>query len=130
MKYLMMIILVVVGISVAAHEGHDHGAPTFQPPKGGILKTSLFGHFELVKKKDLVSLYLYSTDGKPLPTKGLTLKSELELPRKKSSPIDLTDKGTHWETQVQSHGTHRYSLKINIHNGKEKDYVTFTVENK
>lgn len=130
MKYFIFTILITLCIQTAAHEGHDHGAATFQPPKGGILKTALFGHFELVKKKDLISIFLYNKEGKLQPTTGLSLKAELELPRKKSTPVELTDKNTHWEAQIQSQGTHRFTLKITIDNGKEKDYVTFTVENK
>lgn len=128
-KLALITTTLLFGIFATAHEGHDHGAPTFQPPKGGVLKSALQGHFELVKSDDLISIYAYSKDGKALPTKGLTLGTTLELPRKKPAPLLLTDKGTHWEAKVDAQGTHRFTLKIAIDNGKEKDHVSFTIEN-
>lgn len=111
-----------------SHDGHDHGAPTFSAPKGGILKSSLQGHFELVKENDLAKVYHYDAKGKAKDTKGLNLKAELELPRKKSVALDLQDKGTHWESKIDAQNAHRYTLKITIDDGKEKDHVKFTVE--
>jgi hypothetical protein len=58
------------------------------------------------------------------------MKAELELPRKKASPIELVDLSSHWETVVKAEGAHRFTIKLNIDDGKEKDHVKFTVENK
>lgn len=131
MKFNLFIFCLAIAFSALtfAHEGHDHGASTFQAPKGGILKTTFNAHFELVKLQNVINLYVYDKDGKNLPTKDYRLTAELELPRKKSTPIALNDKSTHWETTVDAKGAHRFTLKINIDNGKEKDHVKFTVEN-
>lgn len=127
---LIMTLITAVSLSAFAGAEHDHGAPTFQPPKGGILKSTHETHFELVKKDKSVTIYAYDKDGKALPTKGFKLTAELEIPRKKSAPLALTNKDTHWEASVDAASAHRYSIKVNIDDGKEKDHVKFTVENK
>lgn len=123
-------LVMLTSVSALAGADHDHGAPTFQAPKGGVLKSTDTTHFELVKNQNVVSIYAYNKEGKNLPTKGFKLNADLELPRKKSSSIVLTDKTTHWETTVDTQGAHRFTLKINIDDGKEKDDVKFTVESK
>ena len=115
---------------VTASPDHDHGAPTFQPPKGGFLKSSHDNHFELVRKDKTVFLYAYTHDGKPELTKEFKLTTELEIPRKKTVAFEWADKGTHWESAIDGQGAHRMTLKIKILKGKEKDSVKFTLENK
>lgn len=111
-----------------AHEGHDHGAPTFQAPKGGVLKSASFGHFELVKKGSEAQIYWYDESGKQIETQDLQLTAELELPRKKPTPLTLANNKTHWSAQIDAKGAHRFTLKVNMQKGCEKDYVTFTIE--
>lgn len=124
---LFACVFMILGLA-QAHDGHDHGAPTFQPPKGGVLQTAQQGHFELVSQGDKIQVYLYDLKGAAKATQGLTLITELELPKKKIEKIQLTDKGTHWEAQIDGKGAHRMTLKITIDDGKEKDYVKFTIE--
>lgn len=128
-KLLLTILIVLTSSNIWAGPEHDHGAPTFQAPKGGILKSTHTTHFELVKNQNTVSLYAYDQEGRGLPTKDFKLTTDLELPRKKTAPITLNDKSTHWEATIDSQGTHRFTLKITIDDGKEKDDVKFTVEN-
>lgn len=121
-------VMMLVTLNLWAGAEHDHGAPTFQAPKGGVLKSTHHNHFELVKNQSSVSVYAYDQEGKAVSTKGFKMSAELEIPRKKSSPLKLTDQGTHWEASVDSQGAHRFTVKILIDDGKEKDYVKFTVE--
>lgn len=127
MKQLLLALLFTTTMTFA-HEGHDHGAPTFQAPKGGVLKTASFGHFELVKKGPEVLIYWYDEAGKQQDTQSLQVTAQLELPRQKATPVSLVNHKTHWSAQVDSKSAHRYSLKVNMQKGNEKDYVTFTVE--
>ena len=126
----MVSIMTAISIMAFASPDHDHSAPTFQPPKGGVLKSTHNVHFELVKNPKGVTVYAYDKDGKVLATKGFVLTAELELPRKKAMPIILETKTTNWEAVIDAQGAHRYTLKLNINDGKEKDHVKFTVENK
>jgi hypothetical protein len=132
MKSLIQITIlgVLIGFSAFAHEGHDHGAPSFQAPRGGILKSALDYHFELVRDKNTVQIYAYDQAGKELPTNKFKTTAELELPRQKKTGLPLVDKKTNWEATVDAKGAHRFTLKLNLEAGNEKDYVSFTVENK
>ncbi len=122
--------LALYGTIALASSDHDHGAPTFQPPKGGVLQSTHDNHFELLRKDNIVYLYAYDQDGKAVLTKDFKLTTELEIPRKKAVSFDWSDKGTHWESPIDSQGSHRMTLKIKILKGKEKDSVKFTLENK
>lgn len=129
-KNLILGLLALTSVSAFAGTDHDHGVPTFQAPKGGVLKSTNNAHFELIKNQNIVKIYAYNQEGNSLPTKGFKLTANLELPRKKATPISLTDKTTHWETTVDPQGAHRFTLNVNIEDGKEKDDVKFTVESK
>ncbi|MFN7823727.1 MAG: hypothetical protein ACK5P6_00020 [Pseudobdellovibrionaceae bacterium] len=131
MKYFLTLALSLLVTQVSfAHEGHDHGAASFQAPKGGILKSIENSHFELVRSGQFVQIYAYDNEGKALATSKFKTSAELQLPRKKKEVLTLNDKGTHWEAQVNSQGAHRFTVKFNTDDGKEKDYVSFTVETK
>ena len=130
LKITMVSLITAISLTVFASPDHDHGAPTFQPPKGGVLKSTHTIHFELVKGAKGVTIYAYGKDGKVLATKGLVLTAELEIPRKKATSLKLDTKEASWEATVDAGGAHRYTLKLNIDDGKEKDHVKFTVENK
>ncbi len=131
MKMILSILTTFAFLNLAsAHEGHDHGAPSFQAPKGGILKSIENSHFELVRSGQNIQIYAYDNQGKALPTSQFKTNAELDFPRKKKEPLTMTDKGTHWESSVDSKGAHRFTIKFNVDDGKEKDYVSFTVETK
>jgi hypothetical protein len=135
MKNLLIVAIFTLGLALSgtnafASPDHDHGAPTFQPPKGGVLQSTHDNHFELLRKDNIVYLYAYNQDGKAVLTKDFKLTTELEIPRKKAVSFNWSDKGTHWESPINSQGSHRMTLKIKILKGKEKDSVKFTLENK
>ena len=128
MNFLIAALVALSSVTTWAGAEHDHGAPTFQAPKGGVLKSTHSTHFELVKGENSVSIYAYSQDGKSIATSGLKLSADLELPRKKAAPLVLNDKSTHWEAAIDAQGAHRFTVKVTIDDGKEKDYVKFTIE--
>jgi hypothetical protein len=128
-KFVLVSILGFCFQSIAGTD-HDHGAPTFQPPKGGILRSTAYGHFELVKKDSTLNFYHYDDQGKTLPTAGIKLAGSLELPKKKTLPLSVSDKGTHWEAALGEQKAHRTTVKLKITKGTEVDDVKFTVENK
>lgn len=129
-KTTVLTILTALSLNAFGGADHDHGAPSFQPPKGGVLKSTGSKHFELVKSDKKVSIYAYNKEGKSISTQGLILTAELEIPRKKTTAQTLENKNTHWEAVIDGQSSHRYTLKVSIVDGNEKDYVKFTVENK
>lgn len=127
---LFLLIALFKSSIVNAHENHDHGAPTIQAPKGGILKATHNALFELVQSNQLTKIYVYDPKGQSLTTTKFKIQAALEIPRKKTTKLDLKDLTTHWETVVNASGAHRFTIKLNIDDGKGKDDVQFTVENK
>lgn len=131
MKLILSILFTFSFLNLtSAHEGHDHGAASFQAPKGGILKSIENSHFELVRSGQNIQIYAYDEQGKALATSKFKTNAELELPRQKKTALAMTDKGTHWEANVDAKGAHRFTVRFNVDDGKEKDYVSFTVETK
>lgn len=133
MKKLMALITLIATMTtfqIGAHENHDHGAPTIQAPKGGILKATHNAYFELVKSGQLVKIYVYDQKGQNLSTTQFKVEAELEIPRKKTTKIQLKDLTTHWESPVDHQGSHRFTVKLKIVDAKGKDDVQFTIENK
>ena len=130
MTFIILTMSLWITAITFAHEGHDHGAATFQPPKGGVLQNTKLYHFELVKKANQIMIYAYDRSGKSIATDQFKVSAEAELPRKKKVSATLQDLKTHWESTVDMQNAHRMTLRLNIDDGKEKDYVQFTVENK
>lgn len=130
MKRMILTILFSFGLVFAAraHEGHgDIGS--IQPPKGGVVKSLETVHLEMVNLGKEIRIYVYDKEVKPQPTKDYPLTAKVQLPRKKGTQdLKLDDKGTHWVTQFDPKGAHRFDLILNIEQGGHKDTVTFTVE--
>lgn len=130
-KYLITVLIAgVTTLPLWAGVDHDHGAPTFQAPKGGILQSTHASHFELVAEGGTVKIYPYDQKGKGRATKEFKASAELELPRKKGVPLKLVDEQTHWSAKISVEGVHRYTIKLKIEEGGDRDYVKFTVETK
>lgn len=131
MKKLLMTLALCASLVAAASPDHDHGAPTFQPKKkNGMLQSAHSNHFELAREGNKLSLYVYDEKGNDVTTKGFKLDSKVELPKKKILPLSFKDMKTHWEADLDWQGAHRATLKISIDDGKDKDSVKFTLENK
>ena len=129
-KLILTLAIAFIGSSTFASPDHDHGAPSFQPRKGGVLKSAHENHFEMVRKGTTIFLYAYDEKGNSVPTSNFKLSTELEIPKRGKSAITLTDKKTHWESTIDWKGAHRVTLAIGVTVGKEKDDVKFTLENK
>ncbi len=131
MKKLLTITTLLASLLVYASPDHDHGAPTFQPKKkNGILKSAHKNHFELAREGNKISLYVYDEKGNDVPTTDFKLDTKVELPKKKTVPLTFKDMKTHWGVDLDWQGAHRVTLKIGIDDGKDKDSVKFTIENK
>ncbi len=131
MKKLLTIATLLASLVAFASPDHDHGAPAFQPKKkNGMLKSAHKNHFELAREGNKLSLYVYDQKGTDVTTAGFKLDSKVELPKKKTLPITFKDMKTHWEADVNWQDAHRATLKVSIHDGKDKDSVKFTLENK
>ncbi len=122
-----------------AHEGHDHDGPSsFQPLKGGVVKSTESINLEVVNKDTKLEIYVFDNDGKVKETGTFDLKASMKLPKnKKIEKLTLepvtdtkTSKFSHYEINSKPKNTHRYTLILDVKDAKENhgDKIEFTIE--
>lgn len=127
---ISLIAAMLVSVFAFAHEGHDHGPGQVQAPKGGVIRSLETVHLELLTKGKTVSIYVYDMDLKPEQVSKFPASATVALPKKKSEPLKLTEKGDHWEAEFDAKGAHRFTVELSIKQGGHDDKVKFTVEPK
>lgn len=128
LKIIMLCVVLVVGFSAHAHEGHDHGPSTVQAPKGGIIRSLETVHLELLHKGKTITVYAYDVNLKPADVSKFPIKATVTLPKRKPEPLKLTANGDHWLGEFDAKGAHRYTLELSIQQGGHEDQVKYNVE--
>jgi hypothetical protein len=126
----LIFITILFSLNSFAHEGHDHGPGSFQPPKGGVVRSLETVHLELVSKGDSLQIYAYETNLKPASVAKYPVALSIALPKKKAESIKLEDKGDHWEASFDAKGAHRFTMELAIKQGGHDDKVKWVVEPK
>lgn len=133
------IVSILIAATALAHDGHDHDGPSsFQPLKGGIVKSNESMNIEMVNKDTKLEIYVYDIEGKAKDTAAYTLSAGMKLPKsKKVEKLKLdnitdsaTGKFSHYEVNSKPKGTHRYTLVLDVRDVKEShgDRIEFTIE--
>lgn len=140
LKSLSIALFSIVFTSTAvAHEGHNHDGPSsFQPQKGGVVKSTESLNIEVVNKDTKLEIYTYDKEGKVLESTAFGLKANMKLPKSKkleNLKLDnITDSATgkfsHFEVNSKPKNTHRYTLVLEAKGPKEHhaDKIEFTIE--
>lgn len=126
-------------ITTFAHEDHDHDGPSaFQPLKGGVVKSTETVNIEVVNKDTKLEIYAFDNEGKVKESGTYELKASMKLPKTKKvekltlEPVNdaKTSKLSHYEINSKPKNTHRYTLILEVKDGKEDhaDKVEFTIE--
>lgn len=115
-----------------AHEGHDKTPGAVSAPHGGSVQGTSELYIELVTTKDGVIVYPISHDGKALPTSGLSLKGEFQVPRKgKAEKVTFVPAQDSFSAKIDAKGAYRYSLELKVApKGKKEESLKFNVEPK
>jgi hypothetical protein len=133
------ILATLFAFSLRAHEGHDHDGPsTFQPKKGGVVKSNERINVEAVTKEGIVELYFFDNDGNVKPKDTFTVTADFQLPKsKKKTKLNLEEKTngdqfSHWVISDGPKKVHRYSLILKIKDSQQDhpDRITFNIEPK
>ena len=112
-----------------AHEGHNKTPGTLEAPHGGQVKGSSDHYFELVPGPQGFQLFPFDHDFKPVSLNSFEIDGTLHFPKqKKPQTLTLTPQGSHWESQVESKGYHRYTLKLKVKYQSKIENLQFTVE--
>lgn len=138
-KIAIALLSAFIGATALAHEGHDHDGPSsFQPQKGGVVKSNETLNIEVVNKDTKLEIYTFDNDGKPKDLAAFELKAGMKLPKSKKveklklEPIFDSKDGTlsHYEINNKPKNTHRYTLVLEVKAAKEShsDKLEFTIE--
>ena len=125
----IILALSLFAATVFAHEG-EHGPSTVQAPKGGVMRSLETVHLELVNERKKVKIYVYDIKVKPADVAQYAVSATVTLPKKKPETIKLVEAGDHWEADIDSKNSHRYTLILDIKQGGHEDKIKWVVEPK
>ncbi|MGE0763699.1 MAG: hypothetical protein AB7N80_10515 [Bdellovibrionales bacterium] len=132
-KYFLALVL-IKAVAAAAHEGHDHDAPTLlKAPKGGVIKSLEKTNVEVVSRGKNLKIYLYDKEKRQQKTSRYNVRAQAQLPRtEKLEEIPLSTTDEHFEATFDAKGMHRYTLILTVKDGQtgHDDRLTFTIEPK
>lgn len=133
-KIILALVFTLTGLSLMAHNGHDHDAPvSLQAPKGGLIR-KLEAHFiEVVAKGNDIKIYLYSKDLKAVEPKGFKVFAKAQLPKKKTQEsLSLKTEDGVMSTIFDAKGAHRFTLLLTITepNDSHQNTLKFNIEPK
>lgn len=131
MKKYVIMILSLISLSGFAHEGHVHEAAIEAPPHGGLLRDADPFKSEVVLNGDLVKLYIYDKNLKPVKLDKDVLKGEFLFPRdKKPKPVEFKRKGEFYEAALNGiKKVHRFDLHVYLEAGGKKALADFGIDN-
>ncbi|MBL7543040.1 MAG: hypothetical protein JNL11_04450 [Bdellovibrionaceae bacterium] len=128
---------IVLSTTLWAHDGHDHDGPSsFQPKKGGVVKSTEDINIETITQKDRVNIYLFDNDGKKKTQDSFEINAQIQLPKQnKKETVKLKTileegKFCHFELEGHPKKVHRYTLHLTVKDKKENhtDKLSFTIE--
>lgn len=130
MKSLITIIAILVtGLSVLAHEGHDKTPGAITAPHGGQLKGTSQYYVELISDSSGFKLYTMDHDLKAIPIKDVKIEGSMRLPKKnQSQKLSLNTSESFLETKVDAKGSHRYIVDLKVTYKGKTESLSFNVE--
>lgn len=119
-----------------SHEGHGThgknplGSESFGPHGGTIQKAAHHLVLELVREgKQKIKLYpLTVKDQKAIPMEEVEIKGRAETPRKGAKDLVFKKEKDHLLTEIDTQGSHRVELKLEVTYKKHKHQVNFPIE--
>lgn len=126
---LLALVILALGTSVWAHEGHNKTPGALVSPHGGQIKGTSQLYLELVTDSQGLKLYTLDHDLKSLPANEVKIEGSLKWPRqKKSEKLNLAVQSSFFESKVDAKGSHRYTVDLKVTFKNKIESVSFTVE--
>lgn len=114
---------------VFAHEGHDKTPGAIAAPHGGAVQGTSSLYWELLSDSSGLKLYPLTHDLTPIEPKSISLSGTASFPKKpKAEPVTFAAQSDHFSAQVNSKGSHRYTLSLSFTYKGKKEKVKFQVE--
>jgi hypothetical protein len=127
---IMLVTLAVVAPALRAHEGHVHEAALEAAPHGGILRDATPFKAEAVLNGDVVRIYVYDKELKPVALDQAQAKGDVQFPRQKSKSVTFLKKDGFYEAAIPGISkVHRYDLHVNLLINKVKALADFGIDN-
>jgi hypothetical protein len=148
-KLLKIAMSLLLTLSVSAHEGHSHDAPTIlQPLQGGTIKvfeatnsdgsTKYNCYSEVTKSKNEFKIYFFNAEKKNVPTSDFKLvASAISYSRGKASKPEIlalevvNSKKKFFKTSFDKKNANRFDLKLEFTGPaycKTDEILTFSFE--
>jgi hypothetical protein len=127
-----MIILALLAVAPFArsHEGHVHEAALEAAPRGGVLRDAEPFKAEAVLKGDVVRVYVYNKELKPLDLDQPEARGEVQFPRQKAKTVTFKRQGECYEATIKGISkVHRYDLHLHLKINGVKALADFGIDN-
>lgn len=129
MKTVLLFSMLILFKPIYAHEGHNKTPGTLSAPHGGQIKGTNDLYLEIVTEQDKIKIYPMSHDMKPLSMSQIQVEASIQFPKKSQhEKIKLESAESFFSTQINSKGSHRYTLDLAILFKGKKDKLSFNIE--
>jgi len=129
-KIFLAGLLVSLSATLEAHEEHNHEAAVESAPRGGTLRNAGEYKSEIVVNGDVIKLYVYDKQLKPIKLDAAQFSGEVQFPKEKAKPIVFKRNGEFYEVTVKGISkTHRYDMHVTIVVGGKKSLADFGIDN-
>ncbi len=130
MKSLILIsITLLITTTTYSHEGHNKTPGSISAPHGGKIKGTSQLYIELVSDSNGIKLYPMDHDLKSISPKEIKIKGTITFPKNKNKiPLSINPLELYFESKVDSKGSHRYTVELNIIYKGKTENINFNVE--
>lgn len=133
MKNVLFVLALALCTQIFAHEEHNHEAAVEVAPHGGVLRDARPYKSELVIQGELVKIYVYDKDVKPVAKEKLKsiIKGQLAFPKdKKKRDVVFKLSGDFYEARIPGiDKVHRYDLHVTLEIEGQPILADFGVDN-
>lgn len=120
--------LLLISMSLFAHEGHDDAPGALKANHGGVVKAGKDINLEYVVSGELIKLYPVSHEGKDLAANDIKLTATTKLPKGKAEPVKLEIKDGVYLAKADFKGAYRIEFQVMADNGGKQSTFKFQVE--
>lgn len=122
-------LLVFLGATAFAHEGHDKTPGAGTAPHGGVIQGTDHMYLELVASGDDVKLYPLDHEMKAIALAQVKVDAKATFPKKaKGEPVKFSVEGDAFAAKIKANGAHRYTLDVSVSHDGKNEKAKFTVE--
>ena len=128
MKKLILAILLLISVSLFAHEGHDDAPGAIKANHGGTVKAGKEINLEYVVSGSEVKLFPVSHEGKDLTAAEVKLTATAKPPKGKAEAVKVESKDGAYVAMVDFKGAYRTEMNVDTDVKGKKSTFKFQIE--